>query len=118
MPDKTKIINVMGMLPASAPGTLRLALKGMTNFEAFKDELEEQIRFLEDFGGAGTGRGAHVVERQDDADRHAPQGSEDDEAVTEGDIPAFLMEGMNQDAKDQFVLAINVRRNQNRGRLQ
>ena len=29
MPDKTKIINSMGMLPSDAPGTLKLALKGI-----------------------------------------------------------------------------------------
>ena len=46
MPDKTKIINAMGILPASAPGSLRLILKGITVYENFKYELDEQIRFL------------------------------------------------------------------------
>ena len=51
MPDKTKIINVMSMLPSNAPASMRLALKGIDSYLRFKDELEEQVRFLEDFGG-------------------------------------------------------------------
>jgi hypothetical protein len=114
MPDRTKIINAMGMLPPTTPGSLKLALKGMTDFEAFKEELDEQIRFLEDFG-APT-RHAQVVEgREDSSSAPGPQGDLGQEQVTENDLPIFLTAGLSQDEKDDMVLAINIRR-QGQGR--
>ena len=52
MPDGTKVIIAMGMLPLSTNPSVRLALKGIRDYASFKDTLRENVRFLEEHGGA------------------------------------------------------------------
>ena len=74
-----------------------MALKGVTNFEVFKDELRSNIKYLEDFGGLGS---AHLM-GEVQAQYPQPGGpsiepTEDEETSTEigeGDIPAFVLQG-------------------------
>ena len=119
IPDKTKIVIAMGMLPPTAPASLRRALRGITEFDAFKHELRGEIKFLEDYGGL-PGGGANVL--HDDRSTSSGSPSDDGESppelrsaggsgdATERDIPQFLAAQMTQEEKDDYVLAINIRR--------
>ena len=39
------------MLPTITPSSLKMALKGIGDFEMFKDELRNNIKYLQDFSG-------------------------------------------------------------------
>ena len=70
MPDGTKVIIAMGMLPLSTNSSVRLALKGLRDYASFKDTLRENVRFQEEHGGGGYGSAnlvdQHAAERDDE----------------------------------------------------
>ena len=47
IPDMTKVMIAMGTLPARTNTSIRLALKGITDYAVFKDTLQDNVRFLE-----------------------------------------------------------------------
>ena len=114
--DKTKKIVVLKMLPPNTPSSLKMALKGIGDFETLKDELRNNIKYLQDFGGL-TGAAAHLAH---DAAAPSPmdaaiqQPVEEESAVTEGDIPAYVMQNMTDNEKEGFIAAINKAAHQRR----
>ena len=61
LPEMTKVIAAMGMLPSTTPTNVKMCLKDVETLEKFKDTLMENIQFLKDFGGLKS-PGAHIVE--------------------------------------------------------
>ena len=119
--DKTKVIVAMKMLPPNTPASLKMALKGIHCFETFKDELRQNIKFLEDFSGPLAQ--ANVAEEYmairdavSPTDASIPPGQEfeEPEEITEQDLPAFVMQTMSAADRRQLVLAVNQRRQQTR----
>ena len=96
MSDKTKIIVCLRMLPPTTPSSLKMALKDLKDFEVFKDELRNNIKYLQDFGGLAA---AHLMGEEEASSLGDPAPApsrgggwpEDDQevAITERDLPAF-----------------------------
>ena len=115
--EKTKVIIGLKMLPSTAPASLKLALKGIHNFEKFKDEVRQNIRFLEDFGpGHAT---AHMV--GDDAPgmggcdiSDSDDSGNVDDPISVLDLPTCVMQALTPSLRDQLILAVNARRPGNR----
>ena len=61
IPEGTKVLIAMGILPASTGASIRFALKGINDFAQFKDTLRDNIRFLEEHGGT-WGSHAHILQ--------------------------------------------------------
>ena len=61
LPEMTKVIAAMGMLPSTTPTNVKMCLKDVEILEKFKGTLRENIQFLSDFGGLKS-PGAHIVE--------------------------------------------------------
>ena len=121
--DKTKVIIAMKMLPSTTPASLKMALKGIYCFEKFKDELRQNIKFLEDFSGPAHMAQANMAaeyaamsEAVSATDSSIPVEPELGEAeeITERDLPAFVMQSLSAADRQQLVLAVNQRRFQNR----
>ena len=113
--DKTKIIVCLSMLPQTTPSSLKMALKDLREFEAFKDELRSDIKYLQDFGGLAS---AHILgdgstERPSTHDAVDPfRGGSGTEAepeatVTERDLPAFVVQNLTGQEKEGLIAAIN-----------
>ena len=114
--DRTKVITAIDMLPPDTPHSPMLALKDVRDIEKLKDQLRQDIRFLEDFGGLRK-VGAHIVENPlgptplgpsiQPADYPCPT---PDDPITEHDLPAFVFEQLSPQAREQLILAVNKRR--------
>ena len=74
---------------------------------------------MEDYGGLNSGA-AHVFERETATavePRPCLWQSEGPDEATERDIPAFIAEQLNAEEKQDYILALNIRKNSNnRGR--
>ena len=69
VPDGTKVLIAMGMLPTSTSPSVKLALKGIRDYTTFTDALRDTARFLEEHGGpGGSGAHAHLID-QPEAER-------------------------------------------------
>ena len=113
MSDKTKIIVCLKMLPQTTPSSLKMALKGIKDFEVFKDELRTNIKYLQDFGGLAS---AHMIGEDGAPNPMGPsigawhedeQADETETQVGEGDIPAFVLQNLTGHERDGLVAAIN-----------
>ena len=130
MPDGTKVIIAVGMLPMRTNPSVRLALKGIRDHASFKDTLRENVRFLEEHGGGGH-RSAnlmdqHAAERDDKRIERIWIGSssqpgsvgrpeEGEEGASEADVLAMIMTMHNAGLGEDLIMAA-VQRFQARGR--
>ena len=108
------------MLPANTNSSIRLALKGISNFASFGDTLRDNVRFLEEHGGS-AGSHAHLLQ---DSYRNLyphlgsqelePENTRDasasppEQGVEEIDLEALIAQAVNmsQDGhNDESVLA-------------
>ena len=120
--DRTKVITAIDMLPPDTPHTLMLALKDMRDLEKLKDQLRQDIRFLEDFGGLKKAA-AHIIENPYGPNPMGPsiptqeqQAQAPSDPITESDLPAFVFEQLSSQEREQLVLAVNTRRAPQGGR--
>ena len=96
------------------PSSLKMALKDARDFEQFKDELRGSIKYLQDFGGLAS---VHMIgsdEQGEASGMAAPpsRGStwpepEPEQAITERDLPAFVLQEFSGAGKEGFIAAIN-----------
>ena len=117
MSDKTKIIVCLKMLPQTTPSSLKMALKGIKDFEGFKDELRSNIKYLHDFGGLASAHliGEEVFPHPTDPGVATPAPSESESQVNEEDIPAFVLQYLHGPERDGLVAAINRSVQQKKG---
>ena len=111
LPEMTKVISAMGILPKDTPTYIKMCLKDVEDLESFKDSLRQNIQFLNDFSGRGSP--AHVVEtpgmpRPGGAIDVPPEGVADE--ITVDDLPAHVVENIGIEEADKLVLAVNAAR--------
>ena len=114
--DRTKVLTALGMMPPETPHSLMLTLKDLRDLNKFKDQLRQDIRFLEDFGGLRKAA-AHIVESPNGPNPLGPSIQEREypapstaEPITEHDLPAFVFEQLSSHEREQLVLAVNTRK--------
>lgn len=95
-----------------------MALKGISDFETSKGELRNNIKYcnLQDFGGL-TGAAAHLAHdaaASNPMDAASLPSVEEEVAITEGDIPAYVMQNLTDGKQDGFIAAINKAAQQRR----
>ena len=106
--DKTKKIVVLKMLPPNTPSSLKMELKGIQDFETFRDGLRNNIKYLQDFGGL-SGAAAHMAQAADapnPMDAAIQQPLEEEPAITESDVPAYVLQNMSVNEKEGFIAAL------------
>ena len=119
IPDGTKVLIVMGMLPANTNSSIRLALKGINVFASFQDTLRDNARFLEEHGGSAGP--AHLLqdsfgnayphigpEESQHDDAGGTSGLPIDPAAEEIDLDALIAQAVNMSREghnDESVLA-------------
>ena len=120
--ERTKVITAIDMMPPDTPHTVMLALKDMRDLEKLKDQLRQDIRFLEDFGGLKKAA-AHIVENPYGPNPMGPSiqaqnqpDSAPNESITEFDLPTFVFEQLSPQEREQLVLAVNTKRSFQGGR--
>ena len=69
VPDVTKVLIAMGVLPSSTNASVRLALKGINVYATFRDTLHENVRFFEERGQHSGGSRAFLIGRRDEEQR-------------------------------------------------
>ena len=120
--ERTKMMTVRGMLPGDTPSSVHLALRGVSNYEAFKRELRITLQFLNDHGGMNArGRSAHVI-REEQAAASESEGEPANARGGEGEagrenIPALIASLQSAGFDNEFILSAvqNYQRRQRRG---
>ena len=113
LPEMTKVISAMGILPKDTPTYVKMCLKDIEDLESFKDALRQNIQFLNDFTNRGN-PGAHVLE--DPSGQMPGRGSIESptllrpEEFTIDDLPVQVVENLGREEADQLVLAVNAAR--------
>ena len=113
LPEITKVISAMGILPKDTPTYVKMQLKDIEDLESFKDNLRQNIQFMNDFTNRGA-PGAHLLE---DPRSPMPGGGSIEsptllrpEEFTIDDLPAHVVEDLGREGADQVVLAVNAAR--------
>ena len=118
MPESTKVIIAIGMLPLSTNPSVRLALNGIRDYAGFKDTLRENVRFLAEHGGCSHAStnlvDQHAAERDDERigqyqswcpDRSAGRPEEGEEGAAEAVVSAMIMTMHNAGPGEDLIMA-------------